>query len=52
MHLDSMSDKEFFDRYKTTQEIVWAKMSELQQAVEDRDFLKRNALYDFFIELL
>lgn len=52
LHLGVLTDKEFFDRYKTTKEIVHERMAELEMAVMSGDYVRRNELFDFFIEVL
>jgi hypothetical protein len=52
LHVNSLSDAEFFSRYGTTKAIVLQKIKDLEQALTDRDFVRRNQIYDFFIEAL
>ena len=48
----TLTEEDFFEKYKTFKRIVNAKIAELETAVKERDYLKRNELYDYFIEVL
>jgi len=48
----NMSDQAFFDKYKTHKRNFISKIAELDAAVKQRDYPKRNELYDYFIEVL
>ena len=52
LDLTGLTDEQFFDKYKTTKGIIKQKMVELEIAVHRQDFVTRNLLYDFFIEVL
>jgi hypothetical protein len=48
----SMSDQDFFDKYKTHKRHFIQKIADLDAAVKQRDYVRRNELYDYFIEVL
>ena len=52
LHLSVLTDHEFFEKYKTTKEIVHQHIAELELAVLNGDYVRRNQLFDFFIEVL
>lgn len=48
----TMTDEAFFDKYKTLKGTFVEKIAELEVAIREHDYQKRNQLYDYFIEIL
>jgi hypothetical protein len=52
LHLTVLTDRQFMEKYKTTKAIVKTKMAELEMASQRQDYVARNNVYNFFIEVL
>ncbi len=51
-HLTVMSDPEFFSRYTTPKSNVQRMVAELELVIARGDYVRRNEIFDYFLEVL